>query len=190
MTWKTPKSRQSLKKELIKEELNEIAEEDDYDGFDPLDDLEFDYLYDRVYATLSDIQEYWSDELPEIQCLKPDHIFSCDIGPLFANLVNLSAKVKSYHFYDDKPIIVNVAGAMCGKGKSGYGMDGIYYIDSPMGQVSFHGAWDETETINFDHEYEKGWSGIPLQHKAAILLANTIIQKGLCDVSKQKVSEI
>lgn len=87
---------------------------------------------------------------------------------LIANLVNFSAKVVDPAYYDLKPGIVNLAAE-----KSNHCFyddeEGIVYIETAVGQVSFHVSSDEIEVFN-PHRTVETWSGIATQFRAIELI--------------------
>jgi len=87
---------------------------------------------------------------------------------LIANLVNFSAKVINERYYDLKPQIVNEAAAK--SNHSFYDDDqGIVYIETAVGQVSFHMFEDEGEVFNPLRTVER-WSGKETQFRAIELI--------------------
>lgn len=85
---------------------------------------------------------------------------------LLANLVNFSAKVVDEQYYDLKPAVINaamVASNHCSL------VDGIVYIETAVGQVSFHVFPEDEEIFDPRRTYD-AWSYEETQFRAVELI--------------------
>jgi len=93
-----------------------------------------------------------------------DEMINCGEGiALLANLVNWSAKVVDYEYYDLKEELVQEALLRC----TNSWQDGtVAYVETCVGQVSFH-IFDDMEDFGRTHGE---WSQEPTQERANELL--------------------
>ena len=123
-------------------------------------------LYKRKWAVLRHL---------DTGLITSDH----NIAALFASTINWLAKISKYEFYQYKPALVRLAAHLAPEGRSGQ-KGGVVYVDTALGQVSFHMPFDEVyedldeghiANLDVDWEYPGEWSGVSLQEKSPLLLA-------------------
>ena len=143
-----------------------------------MDDV-IDETDERIYSScMRKVSEVIPEDAQEIAAIDMGRLTSdYQVAALYANLVNRLAKTVSEEFYDCKPAFVRLAAHLSPEGKSGE-KDGVVYIDTDVGQVSFH-MFDElydkidkedVANILVDWDYPKEWSGEPAQEIAIDLL--------------------
>jgi hypothetical protein len=83
---------------------------------------------------------------------------------ILANLCNLAAKRFCYKYYEDKPWLIEEA---CRDNPLCWQSEGIVYIETRVGQVSFHAFCGEDEGL--PEANGKVWSEIPYQEHAPLV---------------------
>ena len=99
--------------------------------------------------------------------------------PLIANLINYYAKSKDSSFYEYKPLILNYIAFNDERAWSRG--DGILYVETPEGQVSFH-VFENEDLISYarkETDETNKWTEINTQSFAVELLDNYLKEKGL-----------
>jgi hypothetical protein len=87
---------------------------------------------------------------------------------LMANRINWLAKTVGYEFYDLKPVVLRLLEQYP---ESAWTADDIVYVETPVGQVSFHQPpASTTEVLDVKGLVPGEWSGIPTQEFSAEIL--------------------
>lgn len=175
--------------ELISEynyavEQCKYIEESDYDSRESIDI--FNQCITKLEEDLDDEYEraYGEETIRRIKDLDLSDLSSdYQTAALMSNLINWMAKIEDSEYYYCKPAFVKLASNLAPDNKSGI-KDGVAYVDTDVGQVSFH-LFDEIyddmdeDIINqeIDWEYEKEWSGIPTQEHSFELLDEYLEKK-------------
>jgi len=134
----------------------------------------------KLAMALKRLKRDWAGAIPEIKKLKLKHVLSdCTAAGSFANLINWSAKRVGIDYYDFKGLAVDVALLLCDGGVNCLLDEDdvdecIAYVDTDLGQFSFH-VFDEpvVESVKW-HDYDKGWECVPRQRYAVELISKWI----------------
>lgn len=98
--------------------------------------------------------------------------------PLITNMGNMYAKIKDKSFYNQKNVLTEY---MAFNNPNAWGNgDGLLYVETPYGQVSFH-VFDKQDEVALKKgmdPYGKQWSEIELQFISERLLTEYLIDKG------------
>ena len=90
---------------------------------------------------------------------------SADGLAILANCCNFAAKVWDADFYTYKPVLIQAA--LHSSGVDAWASDGIVYIETMLGQVSFHALCGEDEGL--PQANGRTWSGVEYQFNACLV---------------------
>ncbi len=170
-------------KKLEKEHNLKIVKQLEIKDLLPKLDYE-DITLEDLKPYIKEVLQYKFQKYVDFLSQDPDSI------PLIANLANMYAKVIDYNFYDAKDALLYYIAKNDDRAWS-YG-DGIVYVETDEGQVSFHVFEGQDEIANkygLDPE-GRDWTGEDIQFLAEDLLYE-YIKKHFSNYEKeQKLEEI
>lgn len=102
---------------------------------------------------------------------------------ILANCCNAAAKWFDVAFYELKPFLINLA---CARLDDCWQHDGIVYIETSIGQVSFHALSGEDKALPGANG--RTWSGLPYQMNAPIV-ARAYVEKWSRSTLIEKIAE-
>ena len=108
-------------------------------------------------------------------------VSSADGIAILANCCNFAAKAWCDALYRYKPFLIRTA---IERGTDAWAEDGIVYLETAFGQVSFHAFEDEAQGL--PEANGRAWCGIPYQRYAG-LMARAFVERQDKDVLFQKI---
>lgn len=114
-----------------------------------------------------------------------DRFLACADGlALLANCCNCAAKWFDSDLYDYKPFLIRLASMH--PEADAWSEDGIVYLETGLGQVSFHAFYSEEQRL--PEANGRTWSGLEYQMNAP-LVAQAFIEDWSKDVLLRKIDE-